>query len=69
MPQEGGIIRQDFVAKRLDMELDGRFDIRESFFVTFAFAHHDPLQAEGISHITIGVLFHDDLDLSGHFLV
>ena len=65
---DGRAIRQDFVAESLDVEPNGRFDIREGFFVTVAFAHHHPLQTEGVSHIPVRVFLDNDLNLPCHFL-
>ena len=55
-------------ARCLDVELDGRFDIRERLLIAVAFTHYDPLQPESVGHMAVGALLHDDLDSSIHFL-
>ena len=50
------------ISEGLDMELDGRFAIRERLLIAVAFTHYNTLQPEGVGHITVGVLLHDDLE-------
>ena len=54
------------ISEGLDMELDGRFAIRERLLIAVAFTHYNTLQPEGVGHITVGVLLHDDLEFPIH---
>lgn len=45
------------------MELEGRLHIFEGIFIGVAFAYDDSLDADRVRHISVAMLFNDDLDL------
>src|SRR5580765_1230075 len=51
----------------LDMELNGRRNIRDSLGSRFAIANDHPSKTHRVRDETIRVLFHNDLHIFGHF--
>src|SRR5207247_2088342 len=52
---------QHVFSKRLNVKADGGLDIGHCLFICVAFADNHPFEAKRIGHITVGMLFNDDL--------
>src|SRR3972149_3000249 len=55
---------KDLFTEALDVKFDSGLHISKCFFIGVAFVHDHAFHAQGICHISIGMLFNDDLHLA-----
>src|SRR3990172_4852223 len=57
---------QRILTERLEMEAESRLHVRQHLFVAVTLPHDDSFKSQRIGHISVGMLFHDDLELAHH---
>ena len=64
---DDGVVRLELGrTDRFDVESDGRANVVQGVLICVALAENNPLEPNGIGHVRVGMLLHDDLHVRSH---